>query len=66
MGNNKRIVVAKRYINKHCISFGITFNWNWKPGIEINFFIWDIYIEFEPLRRLKHRRQKTKWNLKLK
>ena len=35
----------KRFINKQCISFALTINWNYKPSVELSFWYWDI--EFE-------------------
>ncbi len=52
---------VQRFINKECIDFGICFNWNWRAGIEISFFFWTIYIEFEPLDRFKERRRLKRW-----
>jgi len=37
----------EHHINNQCIDFGITLNWNHRPGIELSFFIWRIYIEID-------------------
>lgn len=47
-------MVVKRFINTECISFGITFNWNWRPSIEVSVFFWTIEIECE-WERMKKR-----------
>lgn len=32
-------------INNQCICLGASFNWNFRPSLEINFVIWTMYIE---------------------
>lgn len=34
-----------RHINQECLAFGICFNWNYKPSLEIDFAFWRFHIE---------------------
>jgi hypothetical protein len=36
-----------RFINRQCISLGITINWNYKCSVEFSFFLWNFDIEFD-------------------
>ena len=39
---------ASRHINRQCLSFGFTLNWNWKNSVEVDFLLWTFHIEYAP------------------
>lgn len=56
MKNDREIIDVKwgkfnfdiyRHINRQCVSFGVTLNWNFKPSIEIDFLFWRLYLEYD-------------------
>lgn len=45
--------LLERHINRECVSFGFTINWNLKPSIEIDFLFWRFNIEWNKKKRKK-------------
>ncbi len=51
------IATIYRFINKECISFGFTINWNYHFEIEIDFLFWRINYMFWKKRFNQKRRK---------
>jgi hypothetical protein len=42
-----------RHINRQCLSLGVTFSWNSRPSVEVDFLLWRFDIEvLEPEKKL--------------
>jgi len=44
-------IKIKKHINKQCISFGITYSWNYEYALEIDFLFWFIDITFKEIKK---------------
>jgi hypothetical protein len=34
------------HINNQCVSFGVCFNWNFRPSLEVDFLFWRLFIQY--------------------
>ena len=39
------------HINRQCICFSFTYNWNYKRSIEISFLFWRLHVEFNKTKK---------------